>query len=85
VEWVANSVAGGANSLAAFAACRYGQVASTNDQMELVRQFTEASAMASTGPTLLAAVTAAYLTPIQTAVQNFTTTYQSGLKLYKLI
>lgn len=74
---LSNAVSGG--SVAAFVAGRYSQVTAYGDRMELIREWCAASAMATAGPALVTALTAAYLTPVQTAVTNFSATYAAQL------
>jgi hypothetical protein len=77
VTAVQNAVSGG--NLNNYAALLYQQQPNDAAQFDIILGLAAAVGIATAGPALITAATAIWLTPVQTALQTFTTTYQATL------
>ena len=77
------AVSGG--TFATFAASRLQWSGPGANYMDVIHQHAAISYIGTSGPLLLTAATALYLTPVQTRLQNFTTAYQTTLHAAGLV
>jgi hypothetical protein len=75
---VENAVSG--NTLIDFAAFSYQRETTDQRQYEIILDLCAAASIATVGPALLARATALWLTPLQSALQTYSATWQAQLK-----